>query len=160
LWHAIEFGVTQLDLKSLENRFYILTPEEIKPLTDLERPQFFEDSHDNLWLGLHGNGLGLYDRGADIFKFYRNDPKDPNTISSNYINCITEDKSGQIWIGTGQVLGGVEKVIQENQAFGHYRLEREPADVLDNVSRAVLEDQNRYLWVATKAGRIHYSTVR
>ena len=163
LWlTAIEFGVTRLDLKSLESRFYILTPEEIKSFTDLERPQFFEDIHNNLWLGLHGNGLGLYDRSADIFKFYRNDPKDPNTISSNYINCITEDKSGQIWIGTGQVLGGVEKVIQENQAFGHYRLEREPVDVLDNVSRSVLEDQNKYLWVATKAGRIHLfdSTLR
>lgn len=156
LWlTAIEFGVTRLDLESLESRFYILTPEEIKPLTDLERPQFFEDSHDNLWLGLHGNGLGFYDRKADEFKFYRNDPKDPNTISSNFIHCITEDKSGQLWIGTGQVLGGVEKVILENPAFGHYQMEKEPADVLDNVSRAVLEDQNKYLWVATKAGKIH-----
>jgi signal transduction histidine kinase/ligand-binding sensor domain-containing protein/DNA-binding NarL/FixJ family response regulator len=156
LWlTAIEFGVTRLDLKSLKSRFYILTPEEIKPLTDLERPQFFEDSNDNLWLGLHGNGLGFYDRKADEFKFYRNNPKDPNTISSNFIHCITEDKSGQLWIGTGQVLGGVEKIILENRAFGHYQLEKEPADVLDNVSRAVLEDQNKYLWVATKAGRIH-----
>ncbi len=156
LWlTAIEFGVTRLDLVSLETRFYVLTPEEIKPLTDLERPQFFEDSHENLWLGLHGNGLGFYDRGADLFKFYRNDPKDPNTISSNFIHCITEDKSGQLWLGTGQVLGGVEKVILNNPAFEHYLLEKEPSDVLDNVSRALLEDQNKYLWVATKAGKIH-----
>jgi signal transduction histidine kinase/ligand-binding sensor domain-containing protein/DNA-binding response OmpR family regulator len=156
LWlTAIEFGVTRLDLKNLDSRFYVLTPEEIKPLTDLERPQFFEDSRDNLWLGLHGNGLGLYDRENDTFKFYRNDPKDPNTISSNFVHCITENKSGQLWIGTGQVLGGVEKVIPENRAFKHYLLEKEPADVLDNVSRALLEDQNKYLWVATKAGKIH-----
>ena len=72
---AIEFGVTRLDLKSLDARFYILTPDDKKPLTDLERPQFFEDTHDNLWLGLHGNGLGLYDRNSDNFKFYRNNPK-------------------------------------------------------------------------------------
>jgi signal transduction histidine kinase/ligand-binding sensor domain-containing protein len=156
LWlTAIEFGVTRLDLKNLETRFYVLTPEEIKPLTDLERPQFFEDSHGNLWLGLHGNGLGLYDRNTDSFKFYRNDPKDPNTISSNFIHCITEDNSGQLWIGTGQVLGGVERVILNNPAFKHYLLEKEPSDVLDNVSRAILEDQNKNLWVATKAGKIH-----
>ena len=156
LWlTAVEFGVTRLDLKSLETRFYVLTPEEIKPLTDLERPQFFEDSHGNLWLGLHGNGLGLYDKGTDSFKFYRNDPRNPNTISSNYIHCITEDNSGQLWIGTGQVLGGVERVILNNPAFEHFQLEKEPVDVLDNVSRAILEDQNRYLWVATKAGKIH-----
>jgi signal transduction histidine kinase/ligand-binding sensor domain-containing protein/DNA-binding response OmpR family regulator len=159
---AVEFGVTRLDLKNLDTRFYVLTPEEIKPLTDLERPQFFEDAHDNLWLGLHGNGLGLYNRSTDNFKFYRNDPRDPNTISSNFIHCITEDRSGQLWIGTGQVLGGVEKVILENKAFEHHPLEKEPADVLDNVSRAILEDQNGYLWVSTKAGKIHLfdSTLR
>ncbi len=156
LWlTAVEFGVTRLDLISLETKFYVLTPEEIKPLTDLERPQFFEDHLGNMWLGLHGNGLGLYDRKTDSFKFYRNDPKDPNTISSNFILCIAEDNSGQLWIGTGQVLGGVERVIPNNPAFEHYLLEKEPSDVLDNVSRAILEDQNKYLWVATKAGKIH-----
>ena len=31
LWlTAIEFGVTRLDLQSLETRYYVLTPEEIK----------------------------------------------------------------------------------------------------------------------------------
>ena len=156
LWlTALEFGMTRLDLKSLESKHYVLTPEEIKPLTDLERPQFYEDSNNNLWIGLHGNGLGLYDRGNDSFKFFRNDPKDPNTISSNIVYCITEDKYGQLWIGTGQVLGGVEKVILGNNAFRHYLLEKERLDVLDNVSRAILEDQNKYLWVATKAGKIH-----
>ncbi|HBC79285.1 MAG TPA: hybrid sensor histidine kinase/response regulator [Bacteroidales bacterium] len=152
---ALEFGVTRLDLKSLETRFYVITPVEIKPLTDLERPQFFEDTHDNLWLGLHGSGLGLYDRSSDNFNFFRNDPKDPYTISSNFVHCITEDRSGQLWIGTGQVLGGVEKVILENKAFEHHLLVKEPSDVLDNVSRAIIEDQNGYLWVSTKAGEIH-----
>ncbi len=152
---AIEFGVTRLDLKNLQTRYYILTPEEIKPLTDLERPQFYEDSHNNLWIGLHGNGLGLYNRENDKFEFFTNNPKDPNTISSNIVHCITEDKSGQLWVGTGQVLGGIEKVILKNSAFEHYLLEKERIDVLDNVSRAILEDQNRYLWVATKAGKLH-----
>ena len=89
-----------------------------------------------------GNGLGLYDRSMDNFKFFRNDPKDPNTMSSNFVHCITEDRSGQPWIGTGQVLGGVEKVILENKAFEHHKLVMEPSDVLDNVSRELLEDQN------------------
>ncbi len=156
LWlTALEFGMTRLDLKSLTSRQYELTPEEIKPLTDLERPQFYEDSGNNLWIGLHGNGLGLYNRANDSFKFFRNDPKDPNSISSNIVHCITEDKSGQLWVGTGQVLGGVEKVILGNDAFQHYLLEKERLDLQDNVSRAMIEDQNKYLWVATKAGKIH-----
>jgi signal transduction histidine kinase/ligand-binding sensor domain-containing protein/DNA-binding response OmpR family regulator len=152
---ALEFGATRLDIETLVSRYYELTPGEIKPLTDLERPQFFEDLKGNLWLGLHGSGLALYNREKDQFDFFRNDPKDPNTISSNFVHCIAEDKSGQIWVGTGQVMGGIEKVILRNPAFEHYLPEKNGSDLLDNVARAILEDRNKYLWVATKAGRLH-----
>jgi signal transduction histidine kinase/ligand-binding sensor domain-containing protein/DNA-binding response OmpR family regulator len=152
---AIEFGATRLDLKSLNSKYYELTPGSIKPLTDLERASFFEDSKGNLWLALHGSGLALYNRTADRFDFFRNDPKDANTISSNFVHCIAEDKSGQLWIGTGQVSGGIEKVILRNSAFEHFLPEKNGTDILDNVVRAVLEDRNKYLWVATKAGRLH-----
>ncbi len=156
LWlTAIDFGVTRLELKTLKSEYYVLTPDEIKPLTDLERPYFYEDSRDNLWIGLHGNGLALFQRHDDKFRFFRNNPDDPNTISSNFVHCVTEDKYGHLWLGTGQVIGGIEKVIMENPAFEHYLPEKEPSDILDNVARAILEDKNNYLWVATKSGKIH-----
>lgn len=152
---ALEFGTTRLDLKNLTTKYYELTPSEIKPLTDLERAQFFEDTKGNLWLGLHGSGLALFNREKDRFDFFRNDPKDPNSISSNFVHCIAEDKSGHLWVGTGQVLGGIEKVILRNSAFEHFLPEKNGSDILDNVARAILEDRNKYLWVATKAGRLH-----
>lgn len=152
---AIEFGATRLNMQSLTSKYYELTPAEIKPLTDLERAQFFEDSKGNLWLGLHGSGLALFNREKDRFDFFRNDPKDRNTISSNFVHCIAEDKSGQVWVGTGQVGGGIEKVILKNSAFEQYLPEKSGSDILDNVVRAILEDRNKYLLVATKAGRLH-----
>jgi len=163
LWlTALEFGLTRYDPVKRLSKYYEMTPEEIKPLTDLERPQFFEDSQNHLWIGLHGSGLSLYKREKDYFEFFRNDPKDPNSISSNIVHCITEDKTGQLWLGTGQVLGGIEKVILNNSGFEHHLPEAERIDILDNVTRAVMEDNNKYLWVATKAGRIHLfdSTLR
>jgi signal transduction histidine kinase/ligand-binding sensor domain-containing protein/DNA-binding NarL/FixJ family response regulator len=152
---ALEFGATRFNSESFTSKYYELTPPEIKPLTDLERPQFFEDSKGNLWLGLHGSGLALYNREKDNFDFYRNDPKDAKTISSNFVHCIAQDNSGQLWIGTGQVLGGIEKIILRNNAFEHILPQSNGSDILDNVARAVLEDRNKYLWVATKAGRLH-----
>ncbi len=163
LWlTAIAFGTTRLDSKSLNSKYYELTPAKIKPLTDLERAGFFEDLSGNLWLGLHGSGLALFNEKADRFDFFRNDPKDPNSISSNFVHCIAEDKSGQLWVGTGQVMGGIEKVILKNTAFEHFLPEKNESDILDNVARAILEDRNKYLWVATKAGRLHLydSTLR
>jgi signal transduction histidine kinase/ligand-binding sensor domain-containing protein/DNA-binding response OmpR family regulator len=163
LWlTALEFGLTRYDPVRHLSKFYVMTPDEIKPLTDLERPQFFEDSQNHLWIGLHGSGLSLYKREKDSFEFFRNDPKDPNSISSNIVHCITEDKTGQLWLGTGQVLGGLEKVILNNSGFEHYLPEAERINILDNVTRALMEDNNKFLWVATKAGRIHLfdSTLR
>jgi signal transduction histidine kinase/ligand-binding sensor domain-containing protein/DNA-binding response OmpR family regulator len=152
---AKEFGATRIDTRNLKSEYYELTPVEIKPLTDLERPQFFEDSKGRLWIGLHGSGLALFNREKDQFEFYRNDPKDANTISSNFIHCIAEDKSGKLWIGTGQVVGGIEKAVFRNPAFEHYLPEKNSSDILDNVARAILEDNSKYLWIATKAGRLH-----
>jgi signal transduction histidine kinase/ligand-binding sensor domain-containing protein/AraC-like DNA-binding protein len=156
LWlTAAEFGVTWVDPVSLQSRYYVLTPPEMKHLTDLERPQFFEDRHGNLWIGLHGGGLAHFDRQQDQFRFYRNDPANPNSISSNIIHSIAEDNTGQMWLGTGQFLGGVEKVILENKAFRHFLPEGEFAEMLDNVVRCIMEDRNKMLWVATKGGRIY-----
>jgi len=152
---AKEFGATRLDPKTHKSTYYNLTPEDIRPLTDLERPQFFEDRSGNLWLGLHGSGLAIYNSTDDIFNFYRHNPKDPNSISSNFVHCISEDLSGQLWIGTGQVLGGIEKIITKNSAFEHRMMLNDGSDILDNVARALLEDKNKFLWVATKAGRLH-----
>jgi signal transduction histidine kinase/ligand-binding sensor domain-containing protein/DNA-binding response OmpR family regulator len=159
---AVEFGATRFNTHTMSSKYYELTPAEIKPLTDLERIQFFEDLNGNLWLALHGSGLALYNREKDRFDFFRNDPKDPSTISSNYVHCIAEDKSGQLWAGTGQVLGGIEKLILKNSAFEHFLPEKNGSGILDNVARAILEDRNKYLWVATKAGRLHLydSTLR
>ncbi len=152
---AVEFGATKLDMISLNSRYYELTPAEIRPLTDLERPRFFEDSNGTLWLGLHGSGLALYDRNKDSFVFFRNDPKNRNSIASNFVHCIAEDRYGQLWAGTGQVNGGIEKVILKNRAFEHVLPEKQSSDLLENVTRALIEDNNHSLWVGTKAGRLH-----
>src|SRR5512133_1303151 len=156
LWlTAMEFGVTRFDVNTTKAGYYALTPGEMKHLTDLERPQFFEDRNDNLWIGLHGGGLALFRRSENKFQFFRNDPRDPNSISSNIIHSIAEDMTGQIWLGTGQFLGGIERVIMENPAFRHLLADEDMNDMTDNVVRGIMEDPTRHLWVATKAGRIH-----
>lgn len=156
LWlTAPEFGVTRVDPTTFRSKYYLLTPVGMSHLTDLERPQFFEDRHNNLWIGLHGGGLAQYNRQDDTFRFYRNDPGNPNSISSNIIHSIAEDNTGQMWLGTGQFLGGVEKVILENKAFRHILPEGEFAEMTDNVVRCIMEDRNNILWVATKGGRIY-----
>ncbi|MBN1599841.1 MAG: response regulator [Bacteroidales bacterium] len=156
LWINTEvFGVTRIDSETPEQQYYMLTPAEIKPLVDAERQYFYEDSGQNLWIGLHGAGLAHYIREEKRFEFFRNNPNDPTTLSSNFAHCIAEDKSGLLWIGTGQFNGGVSKVIPANPSFENIILKKNITDMSDNVIRSIFEDSRRNIWMATKSGTIY-----
>ncbi|MBN2350303.1 MAG: response regulator [Bacteroidales bacterium] len=156
LWITTEkFGITKLDPANQKSHYFILTPKEIEPLVDEERQYIFEDSQKNLWIGLHGAGLAHYVRENDNFEFFRNDPNDPSTISSNFVHCITEDQSGLLWVGTGQVNGGINKIIPANPSFKQIIPKKNITDMADNVVRCIFEDDNGYIWMATKSGRIY-----
>lgn len=152
---AIEFGLTRLDLITLESHFYNLTKSTYKSITDLERHIFFEDSDSSLWIGLHGSGLQLYNYEKDEFKGYTNNINDPNSLSSNIVHAITEDASGIIWLGTGQFGGGLEKVIKRNTACKHLTPIATPKQVSANVIRSLKQDKNGCIWVGTKSGDLH-----
>jgi len=150
-----EFGVTYLDTEKDYVRYYQLTPDEVKTLVDDERQYFFEDSDSNLWIGLHGAGLALFNRKSEKFTFYRNNPHDQFTISSSFVHCITQDKSGMLWLGTGQINGGVNKAIPVNPMFYNVMPKPDVRDMADNVIRCTYQDQNQNIWVATKSGNLY-----
>ncbi len=156
LWVNTEvFGVTRIDLPDETSKYFVLTPKVIESLVDEERQYFFEDSERNLWIGLHGAGLAHYNRKEDNFEFFRNNPDDLLTISSNFVHCITEDKSGLLWLGTGQINGGINKVIPANPSFRYIIPQKNIEDMSDNVIRSVFEDSNRNIWMASKSGTIY-----
>ncbi|MCU4177260.1 hybrid sensor histidine kinase/response regulator transcription factor [Carboxylicivirga sp. N1Y90] len=149
------FGVTKLNLANKKTNYYQLTEPEQISITDRERHVFYEDKDSNLWIGLHGGALAFYHRPSDSFKKYENEPNDNYSISSNIVHSITEDLSGQLWLGTGQYKGGLEKVIKRNPAFKHILPTRIIKQMIDNVVRCVYQDKNGYIWLSTKDGVIH-----
>ncbi|MCU4158027.1 response regulator [Carboxylicivirga sp. A043] len=155
-WVTTEtFGVTKLNLNSLSTNYYQLTEPEQISITDRERHVFYEDKDTNLWIGLHGGALAYYNRLSDSFYKYINNPSDNYSISSNIVHCITEDLSGQMWIGTGQYKGGLEKVVMRNAAFKHLLPSPNVNQITDNVVRCAYQDKYERIWLSTKNGRIH-----
>src|SRR5690348_18455121 len=61
-----------------------------------------QDRKGFIWVGTR-DGLNRYN--GYTFDIFRNDPRDRNTISSNFIWCLAEDREGNIWAGT--VEGGL-----------------------------------------------------
>ncbi|MBN2214048.1 MAG: response regulator [Bacteroidales bacterium] len=159
IWMKTErFGIVRINPYTGDDLHYTLTPKEIQPVIDDERPYFYEDKEQNLWIGTHGGGLALYDRAADGFIFYRNIPNSPYTISSDFVHCITEDKSGLLWVGTGQFNGGINKVIATNPSFRQIIPKKSLDNLADNVVRCLYRDSNGYIWMATKSGTIYIYT--
>jgi signal transduction histidine kinase/ligand-binding sensor domain-containing protein/DNA-binding response OmpR family regulator len=156
IWITTEtFGIDRFNPDDNTTKHYKLSPPARENSTDLERHVFFEDNNNNFWIGLHEGGLALYNRADDQFTFYLNAPNNPNSINSNIVASIIHDHSGQLWLGTGQYLGGIERVILRNPGFRHVLPHTDIKEISDNVTRALHEDKNGRLWVGTKAGRLH-----
>ncbi|MCF8357462.1 MAG: response regulator [Prolixibacteraceae bacterium] len=156
LWIKTEhFGLVKIDLKEGKSKHFDLIEKEKQTIIDDERPYIYEDQQRNLWIGIHGGGLALYDRANDSLVFYRNDPLSDKTLSSDFVHCIAEDKSGLLWVGTGQFNGGANKVIYANPSFKQIKPCENITNLADNVIRCVFEDSNRNIWMASKSGSVY-----
>src|SRR6202035_1016825 len=74
-----------------------------------------QDSRGFMWFGTR-NGLNKYD-GYE-FKVYKNDAKNKNSLSNNFISGIIEDTGGNIWAATRG--GGLNKSDRQQDQFTHY----------------------------------------
>lgn len=102
LWMASKAGKLKVFQNGLEikNLFKNFNVENIGLIYSI-----IEDSKGNIWIGTKGNGLFKAtpinsDYSQYDLKQFRNNKNDPNSISSDLIYSILEDKKGRIWVGT------------------------------------------------------------
>jgi signal transduction histidine kinase/ligand-binding sensor domain-containing protein/DNA-binding response OmpR family regulator len=98
-----------------------------------------------LWFGTQ-NGLNRYDGYS--FTIFRNDPKDPASISNNHIKALELDSDGNLWIGTWG--GGLNRFDAEKSAFIHYTPDNGKTRVADDFISALLADKKGNLWIGTE----------
>jgi signal transduction histidine kinase/CheY-like chemotaxis protein/ligand-binding sensor domain-containing protein len=103
------------------------------------------DSKGNLWIGTDDAGLNLFDPKTNSFiRFPHNDHT--NSISSNTILHLFEDRLGNIWICT---LSGLNKFDPLSRHFTVFKTK----DGLPNdYAQAILQDDKGHLWVSTNNG--------
>ncbi len=112
----------------------------------------FQDSHGFMWFGTR-DGLNRYD--GYNFTIYRYDPKNSNTISNDFIQDITEDKSGNIWIATQ--VAGINKFDVRTERFTRFLHDNRNANsISDNTVNKILLDEEDNLWIATQSGGLDY----
>jgi signal transduction histidine kinase/ligand-binding sensor domain-containing protein/CheY-like chemotaxis protein/AraC-like DNA-binding protein len=129
-----------------------------------------DDSHNNLWIGTKGGGiniapLNVLNAGQSGFVHYVFVEGDSLSISNNEINCMLEDKNGNLWLGTSNGLN--KAIIPEgktpNEIIYQGKLKFQSffdSDGLpNNVICGILEDNEGYLWISTMDGLSKFDPV-
>ncbi|MBC7883842.1 MAG: hypothetical protein H7X99_00100 [Saprospiraceae bacterium] len=103
-----------------------------------------------VWIGTE-QGLVRYD--GHNFKTYRSDPFNPETISSNYIRYITEDKHGRLWLATTPTLNVFDP---KNEKAGLIRYMNPDQNEVDIEAFAFKYEVDKdMMWVTTNHGLMY-----
>ncbi|MCP4400299.1 MAG: response regulator [bacterium] len=120
----------------------------------------YEDRLGVLWIGTE-DGLNKVvpsnDEGGDVKKFaflhYRHDPDNPQSLSSNKVRAIYEDRAGIFWLATD---GGLNRFDRNTERFFRYRHDPDnPQSLSSNAVRAIYEDRTGIIWVGTIGGGVN-----
>lgn len=106
-----------------------------------------QDQDGFIWFGTEG-GLNRYDGNA--IKVIRSKSNEPNTLASNYIDLIYQDRQKRLWVGTAG--GGLHQFLRDQQ-FTLFRNDpRRAESLINNWVKTMVEDSQGQLWVGTDGG--------
>ncbi|HET6555802.1 MAG TPA: two-component regulator propeller domain-containing protein [Prolixibacteraceae bacterium] len=94
---------------------------------------------------------GLYRYDGNQLSSYKNNPLNPNSILSNFLETIYADFNGNIWIGS---LGkGLDRFDPQSGTFTHFQHDpNNPASLSNDTVTAILRDKQGTLWIGTHGG--------
>ncbi len=121
------------------------------------------DNSGQVWVGTYGGGIDLYrtepesqssELGIIKVGHFSHDPESPTSLSSNTIEVILQDHTGELWIGTADA--GICRLERSTGKFIRYRHDPGNPNSLsfDNVD-AFFEDRSHNLWIGTWGGGLN-----
>jgi signal transduction histidine kinase/ligand-binding sensor domain-containing protein/DNA-binding response OmpR family regulator len=109
-----------------------------------------EDSERTLWVGTLAGGLNKLDRKTDTFTHYKLILGAENSLHSNYVAALIEDRRKNLWVVTAF---GVDVLNKKTNVFTHYiHDDKNPNSLVNNNTNNVLEDSHGLIWVSTREG--------
>ena len=148
-------GVLEIDAnkKPFHNH---LNTSELNRNYALSISGFSEDSTGKVWIG-STDGLYSFNRQSGKLIHYVHSDRNTNSLSSNYVNAVMADHSGNIWIGSY----GLDLFESKKNKFFHFI--HNPADsnsISSNDIVSLLESQDGIIWIAMSNGTLdEYSPI-
>lgn len=111
-----------------------------------------KDRNNRLWIGTSGAGIYVFDLDKrQYIRHYTQTGTGDKRIPNNWINCITVDSRGLIWVGS---YVGFFSINGENGEVRHYTYENN--SLPGNVVYCIAEDRKSNLWIGTTEGLAYF----
>ncbi|MCP4218482.1 MAG: histidine kinase, partial [bacterium] len=112
-----------------------------------------------LWVGTGNNGLNRFDVKKKVFKSYKQESGNPNSLSSNTINAIcAQPAAGKekgkhiLWIGTNR---GLDRFDIDGNEYTHINTRSAAGRLSNPYVKALLFSDDDTLWIATWGGGLN-----
>jgi len=160
IWFATNNGMSRLKQKNketigFENIRDLKHKDSVLPLKDVYI--ILQDSNERIWVGMNNGGLVLIteeEKGDFKFISFKNTINDERSLSNDEVFVLFEDSNQRIWVGTsglGLNLLMEDGDLQKNKGYYFKRFTQENG-LANNEINAILEDDQKNLWVATNNG--------
>ncbi len=140
----------------------IFEPANIKPDSDFKRIEtadirgITEDKNGNIWISLHGIGLGKYNPESQEMQLFRHDPKNPlSSLSNDFSFNLCFDLQDKLWIATAHGLTRFDPTNNRFTVFFHE--ENNPQTLNSSTVGVVYCDNSGLVWAGTEKGLNVYS---
>jgi signal transduction histidine kinase/CheY-like chemotaxis protein/ligand-binding sensor domain-containing protein len=112
-----------------------------------------EDDDGGLWTGTWGDGISVMN-GDHTFRYFKNDPADPKSLSDDHIYAINQTRDKKVWVAT--FFGGLNSYDKKTNTFKHYRhSDKDPKSISSDRLSCMLEDKNGNFWIGTMDGGLN-----
>jgi signal transduction histidine kinase/ligand-binding sensor domain-containing protein/CheY-like chemotaxis protein len=146
MWFGTQDGLNRYD--GYDIKVYKHALKKNKQLFSNIIQSLYEDRSGNLWVGLHGGILSIYDRKNDcLIPFKASKSGSPTDIMD--VTCVYEDKKGNLWVGTSLGLYLLDRETGLSTLYSH---EQHKNSIYAIGITSLLEDKQGRLWVGTTNG--------
>jgi len=147
LWIGTYYGGLNMYDGKRFKRFYH-DANNPKTIADNRIWHIYQDSKRQLWIATLGGGLDLYDERNERFIHYKTG--DVNSIHSDFVLVVDEEKEGDLLIGTSS---GLDVLNPTTGRFSYYsNIPNDENSLSNNVVLSILQDKRGWIWIGTRNG--------
>lgn len=153
LWFETnKLGIYKFDYRTENVDFFFVKTEDYSMSTFPSVAKVVEDIHGQIWVHPRGGGFSLYDKETNSLEPFFNVESSPDWKFSNILHSLFSDKQGNLWFSSRS--HGLEKVTFKKDNFQSILINQDTPYANANDVRAVLQDKNERIWIATKDKRV------